>query len=78
LLPGLETAHTDATGYVTAMTGAIGSAEEGTGVLGASKKSYDFYGSNIDRVMSAAGVSTETFKDKVSEYLITGSDSVAN
>jgi methyl-accepting chemotaxis protein len=78
LLPDLEEAHIDATGYVSAMTTEIGSAEEGTGLLGTSRKSYEDYGAKIDGVMVAAGTSTETFKDKVSEYLLTGEDSVAN
>ena len=78
LLPDLEQAHIDATGYVSAMTTEIGSAEEGTGLLGASRQSYEDYGLKIDDVMEAAGSSTETFKDKVSEYLLTGEDSVAN
>ena len=78
LLPELEQAHIDATGYVSAMTTEIGSAEEGTGLLGASRQSYEDYGLKIDDVMMAAGSSTETFKDKVSEYLLTGEDSVAN
>ena len=78
LLPELEQAHIDATGYVSAMTTEIGSAEEGTGLLGASRQSYEDYGLKIDSVMVAAGSSTETFKDKMSEYLLTGEDSVAN
>ena len=78
LLPELEQAHIDATGYVSAMTTEIGSAEEGTGLLGASRQSYEDYGLKIDDVMVAAGSSTETFKDKMSEYLLTGEDSVAN
>ena len=78
LLPELEQAHIDATGYVSAMTTEIGSAEEGTGLLGASRQSYEDYGLKIDDVMVAAGSSAETFKDKMSEYLLTGEDSVAN